>query len=116
MDCLAKSYFFFFIILFNPVNLSDHVDSKFKYFIVKDSVTTDKQGLKSGIFIVKLQNEAPFDYFKNGEGPYNSIPELKKNLWDYYNNTRKTSGTNKYTYEKQGEDKMVETSFQKDES
>ena len=51
-----------------------------------------------------------------GEVQEEGVPELKKNLWDYYNNTRKTSGTNKYTYEKQGEDKMVETSFQKDES
>jgi hypothetical protein len=51
-----------------------------------------------------------------GEVQEEGVPELKKNLWDYYNNTRKTSGTNKYTYEKKGEDKMVETSFQKDES
>ena len=51
-----------------------------------------------------------------GEVQEEGVPELKKNLWDYYNNTRKTSGTNKYTYEKQGEDKMVATSARKDES
>ena len=44
------------------------------------------------------------------------VPELKQNLWNYYNNTRKTSGTRKYTYEKQGEDKMVATSARKDKS
>ena len=44
------------------------------------------------------------------------VPALKQNLWNYYNNTRKTSGTRKYTYEKQGEDKMVATSARKDES
>jgi len=52
----------------------------------------------------------------SGEVQEEGVPELKKNLWDYYNNTRKTSGTSKYTYEKQGEDKMVETSVRKDES
>ena len=51
-----------------------------------------------------------------GEVQEEGVPELKKNLWDYYNNTRETSGTSKYTYEKQGEDKMVETSVRKDES
>ena len=44
------------------------------------------------------------------------VPELKQNLWNYYNNTRKTSGTNKWTYEKQGEDKLVMTRAVKDES
>ena len=52
----------------------------------------------------------------SGEVQEEGVPELKQNLWDYYNNTRKTSGTRKYTYEKQGEDKMVETSVRKDES
>ena len=51
-----------------------------------------------------------------GEVQEEGVPELKKNLWDYYNNTRETSGTSKYTYEKQGEDKMVQTSVRKDES
>ena len=44
------------------------------------------------------------------------VPELKQNLWNYYNNTRKTSGTRKITYEKQGADKMVTTFANKDES
>ena len=44
------------------------------------------------------------------------VPELKQNLWNYYNNTRKTSGINKWTYEKQGEDKLVMTRAVKDES
>ena len=44
------------------------------------------------------------------------VPELKQNLWNYYNNTRKTSGANKWTYEKQGEDKLVMTRAVKDES
>ena len=44
------------------------------------------------------------------------VPELKENLWNYYNNTRKTSGINKWTYEKQGEDKLVMTRAVKDES
>ncbi len=52
----------------------------------------------------------------SGEVQEEGVPELKKNLWDYYNNTRETSGTSKYTYEKQGEDKMVQTSVRKDES
>ena len=52
----------------------------------------------------------------SGEVQEEGVPELKQNLWDYYNNTRKTSGTRKYTYEKQGEDKMVATSARKDES
>ena len=52
----------------------------------------------------------------SGEVQEEGVPELKKNLWDYYNNTRETSGTSKYTYEKQGEDKMVQTIVRKDES
>ena len=44
------------------------------------------------------------------------VPELEQNLWNYYNNTRKTSGINKWTYEKQGEDKLVMTRAVKDES
>ena len=52
----------------------------------------------------------------SGEVQEEGVPELKKNLWDYYNNTRETSGTSKYTYEKQGEDKMVETRVRKEES
>ena len=44
------------------------------------------------------------------------VPELKQNLWNYYNNTRKTSGFRKHTYEKQGEDKLVMTFANKDES
>ena len=44
------------------------------------------------------------------------VPELKQNLWNYYNNTRKTSGINKWTYEKQGEDNLVMTRAVKDES
>ena len=34
------------------------------------------------------------------------VPELKQNIRNYF---QRTSGTNKYTYEKQGEDKMVMT-------
>ena len=44
------------------------------------------------------------------------VPELEQNLWNYYNNTRKTSGINKWTYEKQGEDNLVMTRAVKDES
>jgi hypothetical protein len=43
------------------------------------------------------------------------VAELKQNVRNFLNN-RKTSGTNKTTYEKQGADKMVATSARKDES
>ena len=52
----------------------------------------------------------------SGAEQQEGVPELKQNLWNYYNNTRKTSGTNKWTYEKQGEDKLVMTRAVKDES
>ena len=52
----------------------------------------------------------------SGEVQEEGVPELKQNFWDYYNNTRKTSGTRKYTYEKQGEDILVMTRAVKDES
>ena len=52
----------------------------------------------------------------SGEVQEEGVPELKQNLWNYYNNTRKTSGTRKITYEKQGADKMVTTFANKDES
>ena len=43
------------------------------------------------------------------------VAELKQNVRNFLNN-RKTSGTNKFTYEKQGADKMVTTFARKDES
>ena len=41
------------------------------------------------------------------------VPELKQNIRNYF---QRTSGTNKYTYEKQGEDKMVMTRASKNTS
>ena len=41
------------------------------------------------------------------------VPELKQGIRNYF---QRTSGTDKHTYEKQGEDKMVATSARKDES
>ena len=41
------------------------------------------------------------------------VEEAKQKARNYL---QRTSGTSKYTYEKQGEDKMVETSVRKDES
>ena len=41
------------------------------------------------------------------------VPELKQNIRTYF---QRTSGTNKYTYEKQGEDKMVMTRASKNTS
>ncbi len=43
------------------------------------------------------------------------VAELKQNVRNFLNN-RKTSGTDKFTYEKQGADKMVTTFARKDES
>ena len=43
------------------------------------------------------------------------IPELKQNVKNFFNN-RKTSGTRKIFYEKQGSDKMITTYADKDES
>ncbi|WP_416443576.1 EndoU domain-containing protein [Leeuwenhoekiella sp. A16] len=51
---------------------------EFKYFIVPNGISTDKQALKAGEFIIKV----PFNFpttFADGEGPYNSIRGLKKN-------------------------------------
>ena len=41
------------------------------------------------------------------------VPELKQNIRNYF---QRTSGANKYTYEKQGEDKMVMTRASKNTS
>ena len=56
------------------------------------------------------------DQLSSGAVQQEGVPELKQNLWNYYNNTRKTSGINKWTYEKQGEDNLVMTRAVKDES
>ena len=56
------------------------------------------------------------DQLSSGAVQQEGVPELKQNLWTYYNNTRKTSGINKWTYEKQGEDNLVMTRAVKDES
>ena len=44
------------------------------------------------------------------------VPELRQSISNYFNNNRKTSGSRKYTYEKQGTDKLVMTTANKDES
>jgi hypothetical protein len=49
----------------------------------------------------------------SGEVQEAGVPELKQGIRNYF---ERTSGTNKHTYEKQGEDKMVATSARKDES
>mgnify|MGYP003316672241 CR=1 FL=1 len=41
------------------------------------------------------------------------VPELKQGIRNYF---QRTSGTRRYTYEKQGEDKMAMTHANKDES
>ena len=68
----------------------------------------------------KEQIESRVDAFvsnrlASGEVQEEGVAELKQNVRNFLNN-RKTSGTNKTTYEKQGADKMVATSARKDES
>ena len=50
-----------------------------------------------------------------GEVQEEGVAELKQNVRNFLNN-RKTSGTDKFTYEKQSADKMVTTLARKDES
>lgn len=50
---------------------------EFKYYIHKDAFINDKQGLKPGVRIEKIPAIYTFD-FKEGEGPFNDLPTLKK--------------------------------------
>ena len=68
----------------------------------------------------KEQIESRVDAFvsnrlASGEVQEKGVAELKQNVRNFLNN-RKTSGTDKFTYEKQGADKMVTTFARKDES
>ena len=68
----------------------------------------------------KEQIESRVDAFvsnrlASGEVQEEGVAELKQNVRNFLNN-RKTSGTNKFTYEKQGAGKMLTTFARKDES
>lgn len=50
---------------------------EFKYYIVKDVFINDKESLKSGVRIQKIPAVYTIN-FKNGEGPFDDLPTLKK--------------------------------------
>jgi hypothetical protein len=51
---------------------------EYYYYILRNGTSTDKQGLKSGTFIVQIPNHFPLD-LTDGNGPYKSLRAIKKN-------------------------------------
>jgi hypothetical protein len=51
---------------------------EYRYYILQNGFSSDKQKLKSGTFIVRIPNYIPIN-FTDGNGPYNSLRGLKKN-------------------------------------
>jgi len=58
-------------VLFLTTNMEYH------YYILQNGTSTDKQGLKAGVFIARIPNFIPM-YFTDGNGPYKSLRAIKK--------------------------------------
>ena len=58
------------------------------YYVVENGLNTDKQALKVGHIIVKLPRKVS-NLFKYGDGPYESLLDLKKNS-SIYNSLKKS--------------------------
>ncbi|MBJ2173777.1 EndoU domain-containing protein [Aureibaculum sp. A20] len=54
------------------------------YYILKNSFSTDKQSLKTGVIIHKVPTTYPFDFI-NGNGPFKDLKELKRKSTIYRN-------------------------------
>lgn len=50
---------------------------EYHYYILRNGTSTDKQGLKTGTFIVRIPNHFPID-FTDGNGPYKSLRAIKR--------------------------------------
>ncbi|MDO6739462.1 EndoU domain-containing protein [Wenyingzhuangia sp. 2_MG-2023] len=57
---------------------------EYHYYIIENSYSTNKQGLKAGVRIQKIPSHFTID-FKNGNGPFTSLNELKKKSTIYRN-------------------------------
>lgn len=57
---------------------------EYHYYILECCYSTNKQGLKAGVRIQKIPCHFPID-FKNGNGPFTSLTDLKKKSTIYRN-------------------------------